>query len=772
MKADIEGGSVQGRLAFVRAKAGKGTRTEADLKADRLDLDAAAVLVRALAGPQGDWPDEGRFSLNVDHATSAGQELHPFVAKLAYDPKAITLEQLKIGRSGGLNVDGAGAFDRINATGKLFLNTTSDSVAQLASLIAPVAPAVAARLEAMPSAAGPARVNIALNVDKNSSDKSKADADARLDVDLPQLKGALSMTAAPLLADVRAVNLDALARSPMTVQAKFSVKQGNALPALLGLDRAIVVHDGAVLVDGEATGGWHAPIRLKAKLSGADLDAEVKGTLEPWAAQRKADLNLAVHRVDLGPLLHLKPSDSRAENVSLSSHVTLAGDKITFNNLDSTVGGTRMRGRVAVDLGAENAVEGAIGMDTLDLAPAFVFAVGAAGRDQNEPLSGGLLDGWHGQLTFQALRGVLPGGIELQPVSGVLKSDGQSLTFDAMKGKIGGGDVASRVNLRQTADGVDLSANIQLKDVNGSALHYASLSMPEGRVSAQMTLASRGRSASALVGALSGNGLISLERTRIPGLDPHVFDAAINASDGGQTSNDDKLRQVVLHSLSANPLPVASAQIPFNVRDGRLRVGATTLEGEGAQAIVSGGYDIAADQVDIRAGLASTSVGSANNRPEVQMFVVGPPNAISRSVDVTALSSWLSVRAIDRETRRLDAIEHGMGPLPAPHSATPAPATASLPPAPKPDVSAKPVQSDIASPGGVPVPNHDPRRSPPKAATPSHPPAAPQASNASAPSVAPLPAPVEIRPAPGPKPARPRQPLVLTPPSSGSRPAF
>jgi large subunit ribosomal protein L24 len=155
------------------------------------------------------------------------------------------------------------------------------------------------------------------------------------------------------------------------------------------------------------------------------------------------------------------------------------------------------------------------------------------------------------------------------------------------------------------------------------------------------------------------------------------------------------------------------------------------------------------------------------------MFAVGPPDAINRTVDVTALSSWLSVRAIDRETRRLDAIEHGMAPLPAPHSATPAPATASLPPAPRPDVSVKPEQGETASPGDIPVPNRDPRRYPSKAATPSHPPAAPQASNAAPPSVAPLPAPVEIRPAPGPKPVRPRQPLVLTPPtSSGARPAF
>jgi large subunit ribosomal protein L24 len=776
MKADIEGGSVEGRLAFVSAAAGKVARTEADLRADRLDLDAAASLVRALAGPAGDWPDEGRFSLNVDRAISAGQELHPFVAKLAYDPRAITLEQLKIGQSGGLNVEGAGAFDRVNATGKLFLNTTSDSVAQMASLLAPIAPAVAARLNAMPKVAGPARVNIALNVDKNPADKDKVETNAKLDIDLPQLKGTVSFASAPPLAAMRTANLDALMRSDVTVQAKLSAERGSAVPALLGLDRAIAVHDGTVLMEGEAAGRWHAPLRLQTKLSGTDLDAEMKGTLEPWSTDQKADLSLTVRRVDFGPLLHLKPSDTRAQNVSLSSHVTLAGGKLTFNNLDSTVAGTRMRGRVAVNLGAENVFEGEVGMDTLDLAPAFVFAAGAAGHDPKEPLSGGLLDGWRGQVTFQALRGVLPGGVELQPLSGIVKSDGQSLTFDAMKGKIGGGDATSRVNLRQTADGVALSADVQFKNVDGPALHYAALSMPAGRMSAQMTFASQGRSASALIGALSGNGLVSIEHASIAGLDPRVFDAAIGARDGGQAPDDVKLRQVVEQSLSASPLSVASAQIPFTMRDGRLRVGVTTLEGEGAQAVVSGGYDITADQVDIRASLASASAGSDNNRPEVQIFAVGPPNALSRTVDVTSLSSWLSVRAIDRETRRLDAIEHGIAPPAVPQSVTPPPpATASLPAEPKPDVSAKPEPKDSPQSPDIPVPNRDPRRAPakPKTAVPPHPPATPQASNAPAPSVAPLPAPVEIRPAPVPKPARPHQPLVLTPPAAGaSRPAF
>ena len=185
--------------------------------------------------------------------------------------------------------------------------------------------------------------------------------------------------------------------------------------------------------------------------------------------------------------------------------------------------------------------------------------------------------------------------------------------------------------------------------------------MPAGRAALQMTLASQGRSASALSGALSGNGIVTLESARIAGLDPRAFDVAIRASDDGQATDDAKLRQIVEPALSSGALQVASAQIPFAIRDGRLRVGATTLDADGARAIVSGGYDIAADQADIRASLASTR-RCGSGRPEIQLFAAGSPDALDRTVDVAALSSWLAVRAIDRETRRLDSIERGEPP--------------------------------------------------------------------------------------------------------------
>jgi AsmA-like C-terminal region/AsmA family len=763
MQAEIDGGAVSGRLALSTRSASGGSRFDAELKADRLDLDAATAFAHSLAGPQAEWPDAAQLSLDIGRATSSGQELHSLLAKLGYGPTAITLDQLKIGDAGSVTIEGAGRFDRVNASGHLALASSAASLGQITGLIVPLAPALASRLDSAAAGPGPAKLKLTLDVDKDAEHAGRAAARAVVDLDAPQLKGTATLTAKPELAALRAIDLDAIRRSEIGIESKLSSPQSRSLLVLLGLDRAIAAGEGPAQFEGSASGVWHAPLRLKARLSGTGLDAEAQGTAEPWAAEPSASFGLKVSHVDLAPLFALKPSDTLAQNLSLSSRVALLGNKLTFDDLDSTMPGARLRGHLAVTLGDEKNVEGEVGLDALDLAPAFALAIGAAGHDAAEPLDAGLLKGWRGHVAFQALRGSLPGGGELRPVSGVVKSDGQSLTFDAIKGGIGGGEATANIDAKPTADGIALNARVELKAVGGAALHYRGLAMPAGRTSMQMTLASQGRSASALAGALSGNGTVTLESASVAGLDPRAFDVAIRASDGGQATDDTRLRQIVEPALSSGALSVASAQIPFSIRDGRLRVGATTLDAKGARAIVSGGYDIPADQADIRAVLASTAASG----PEIQLFAVGSPDALNRTIDVAALSSWLAVRAIDRETRRLDSIERGDRPAAVPASIPPP--AAALPSAASPD-AVLPGQPPSENPVAV-------RRLPPKPkpAVP-RPPAALQPPNAPVVSqqvAPPLPPPIEVRPAPGlVRQPKPRPPLVLTPPANSAQPGF
>ena len=770
IKCEFDGGAVEGRIAFSHGDAG-GASLDAELKAERLDLDSASAFARALLGPKGDWPERAKLSLDVGHAISAGQDLHPFLAKLTYDPKTIAVDRLTIGEANEVMVEGNGAFDRINETGKLALNSSAASLSQFTGIISPLAPALASRLQAMGLGAGPARLRLALAVDKDSGRTDRASARASLDLDAPQFKGSVTVAARPDAAALREIDLDRLRRSEITVESKMSAEQGASLLALLGLNGAVAAADGPGQFQGTVTGVWDAPLRLKVNLSGAGLVAEATGTAEPFAPQPKVSVAMKARGLNLAPMFGLKPSDKLAQDISLSSNVSLEGGKLKLEDIDSTLAGSRLRGRLAVTLDGERKVEGEIGMAALDVGPAFELAIGAAGRDTGEPLGPGLLKGWRGQIGFMALRGILPGGIELYPISGTVKSDGQSLVLEGIKGTVGGGEGSASLDIRHSASGLALNARIAVTGADGSTLRYRALAMPAGRATLQMAVSSQGRSASALTGALSGSGTVTVESARVAGLDPRAFDAAIRASDAGQALDDSHLRKIVEPVLSGGALSVASAQIPFTIRDGRLRVGPTTLDAGGASAVVSGGYDIPADQFDIRAALASASVGQASGRPEIIVFAGGTPDALERTVDVASLSSWLAVRAIDRETRRLDSIEHGE-PLPA-----------SIPPAAVPEV---------LLPGQPPseVLGREPRRLPPKpkaagprplAAVPAPNTPATGVSPAVPPStgdpvvgqqVPPLPPPIEVRPAPNviarpPKP-KAQPPLLLTPPAQGT----
>ena len=213
-------------------------------------------------------------------------------------------------------------------------------MAQITALIAPLAPALAARLDAMGTPSGPGAPQTgARSRQERRSRADRASARAVLDLDAPQLKGAVTHHGkAASRGDPRAVDLEALRRSEVQHRIETVVGAGRSLLALLGLDRAIAAGDGPAQFEGSVTGVWRAPLRLKARMSGAGLDAEAQGTAEPWAqdaqGQRQSE------RFAASTSRRCSISSRRialAQNISLSSRVSLAGSKLTFDDLDSAI---------------------------------------------------------------------------------------------------------------------------------------------------------------------------------------------------------------------------------------------------------------------------------------------------------------------------------------------------------------------------------------------------------------------------------------------------
>lgn len=759
MKADIDGSPLEGRVAF------QGARLEAEVKSPSVDLDDVKGLLNAAAGPQFEWPSEAKVSVDIARAKLGAQDVSPVVAHLSYGPRSISIDRLDIGRAENMAISGSGSFDRSGTTGKLSLTATVPSLDHISGFVAPFSSIAADRLNSLAKTSEAARLQLSASLDKAPDRNDRMNARAVLDINSPQIKGAITLTASPPRSAVQTFDTASLERMDFNVETKLASDQTAAMLKLLGLDGVLAAQDGPAKFESFASGVWRAPLRVKAKLSGAGVDGDVQGTADPMAAPPTAALSVAIRHADLGAWFDIKPANAASLDASLTSRLSMSGPTFKLEDVDSTVGGARVRGRLTLTRGDEIGVDGEIGMNTLDLPSVTSLAFGATGHDPSEPLGRGLLRGWRGKLAFEALHGALPGGGELQPLSGTIKGDGQSLVLENVKGGIGGGEATIALDARQTLQGTSINARLQLANVDGSALRYRGLAMPQGQTSLQMSLASQARSAAGLSGALSGAGTLTLKGARIAGLDPRAFEVGIRASDSGQAFDDESLKRIIDPVLSAGALPVASAQIPFTIRDGRLRVDTATLEGERARVAVSGGFDLAADQADLRAVLSPIPTKPITGRPDIRIDLNGSPDTMTRSLDVAALSSWLAMRAIDRETRRLDQLEQGVTIPPESDELWEEPPAEPLP------------QSDVR------IPHRDPRRKAPVAR-----PASPRVSAPTAPpqvskpdpsvvnsQVQPLPPPITVRPAPGaarspappPRP-RPAPPLVLTPPNSGT----
>lgn len=740
LDAELDGGKIQGALSLTHASSV--SRAEATLSAERLDLDRAIAWLRSLAGAQSDWPAEAILSLDVGDAQWMGQTLRPLQLQLGYGPERLTLQRLAGGEARSLQVEATGALDRSRGVGQFEAHIAATSLDRVADWIAPLAPVLAARLKAAKAREGATSLSLFSQLTEQDANAAKRTAQATLSLDAPQLKGRAQINLSPPLAAVRDLDFDAVMHSEANAGVALSSEPGAPLLATLALDSAVAA-SGPLRFEAHATGAWRAPWRGTARLRGDDIDAELTGTAEPWGAEPKATADLKIRRATPAPPMGRDPISGQIPRINLNARLSVAGRRLSFDDIEAAVAGARLRGRVALTRGTDTEVDGELGLDQIKLGPVLGVLLGE-GSDPTAPLTGGVVQGWRGRLAFQALRGELPAGLELRPFGGVIRGDGNSLALDKLEGGIGGGEAKGDVTARLSTEGLALDARLRWSGVDGAALRYRGLQMPVGKSAMQMTLASTGRSAAALAANLGGGGVLTLDRSRIAGLDPAAFTAALRASDAGQPLDDQKLGLIVAPVLAQGALTVAKAQIPFAIEQGRLRISPTELDGEGARLVVSGGYDIAADQADLRAIMTAEGLGASAFRPELQVFAAGSPDKIERQLDVAALSSWLSTRRIDADIQKLQALERGEKvPLGPADSVDPS--------------SDQPLSA-------IPLPERDPRDASPKPPR-SAPPQAAHESTVTG-QAAPLPPPITVRPAPGDAKPKLRPPLVLTPPTA------
>ena len=625
-------------------------RLDAALVAGEIDLDRFFALAQAATtSATFERPKEIALALDVGRTTYAGVEATKTHAILDYDGTALKIERLSIADVGGAAVEASGRIDNLQTAGRGSL-----SLALIAGRLDGFA-TIAGRL--MPQAAEPLR--------KYESRLGPLKVAAKLDVE-PAATGTASLARLKLTGKIAGIdtaidaagtgNLSDLGAAALRVTARFDAEDGRVLAGFTGIDQLATVERRPARLTLEADGAFDRAFRVDAKFAGGDVSATAAGTLR-GATDGRLDVSLRAADAKL---------PRRTASVPVDLHGKLALEKagLKLDDLAGRIAGTNVKGRLAVALGAVPRVEGRIEADQVDGAELVAILAGAptAGAKASwstEPFTAPALPVATGRLEFRAGSVQWAPGLVARDLSGAVLASEGAFALDGATGKLGDGRLELGGRLRRGTGGVSIELHIKLVNADLGAVLAATHAPATGRLSLDAEVQGQGLSAASLVGGLAGGGIVTLENVEIGGIDPAAINAGISAVDRGLAINAGRIAEIVNASLNGGRLRLPFATAPITIAEGRVRLSDLEAPAQSADVGATAALGLADRQVDIRFVLTGPQRKDApgGERPSLAVTVKGPLDNARRSADVTALVNWLTARAVEEETKRLEAAE-------------------------------------------------------------------------------------------------------------------
>jgi large subunit ribosomal protein L24 len=666
LDATLDQDNVQGRFAYTWPTtwpaSDRPAIVEADLHATKLDLDALAAFAKTAVDENGFAPPrQGSLALDIGKATLAGVDARAVKAQVKFDSGALQIEHLSVGELGGAALDIAGRIDELSSQprGRVTVDLNAGTLAGLSRVLGQVAPQTAEILRRAADRLAPAKLHGTLTVERAATAGSTAKLD--LNGQLGLMRVALNGAAAGEPAKLGEANV--------RIDGRLDADDGTALATLFGLDRVIAVDqlpgrvtlsavgplNGELHVDGEASAsGFTAAVRGAARLNGKEAPA---GTFQILATA-----------ADLGPLQQaMTGQPGNAVAISARAAVSIAGSALSFTQIAIAAGKASARGRLAVNLASPVAIDGDIGVDTIDgawLASVLLGlprqAQGAAEPWSSQPLGGGAFAAMNGAVTLTLDHAAFTPALAASNLKGVAQFRPGEIALQNIDGGLAGGRVTGELAFRRNADGLVSHGHIALADADAATVLQTDKKIIDARLTLKADFDSFGSSPAALMRAAHGGGAIALADAHIAGLDPAAFVAAMGAADQSTAIELAKIQSAVNAALASGHLAAPQGDAAMTITDGKVSVANMTLPGQdGAALSLTGALDLNSGAVDARATLTAPPPARAliRIRPELALMLKGPLPAPARTLDVSALTGWLSLRAAELQTRRLESIE-------------------------------------------------------------------------------------------------------------------
>ena len=665
LSAALDQENVEGRLAYTWASANRPATLDGELRAAKLDVDALIAFAKAAASDGAlEVPREVALVLDVGKATFAGVDARAVDARVKFDAGIIHIHRLSVGDLGGAALDVSGRIDEWSSRprGRLTLDVNAKTLAGLTEVVGQFAPQVANSFRPFVDRLAPAKVHGMLTVNRASAAHSDR-TDAKLDLggDLGAMRFTLTGEAMGEPAKPGA--------AVVSISSRLDADDGGALVRLLDLDRVLAVDQLPGQMTISAGGSLDGDLHLNGLATAGGFSATAEGTLHLSGEQAPSgNMQLKASAADLRPLRRtMTGQPGPAAPISASAIIGVAGADLSVTDLAMTIGKSSLRGRFDLKVANPFVIGGDVAVDDVDATSVATLLLGlpsaapGGGKSWSSlPIGAGAFAGLSGDLTFKFDRAVLTPALTARDLKGVVHFQPSEIALRDIDGSLAGGRLTGLLSFRRDSEKFAGQGYVELAGANAATVIAADKNAIDGLLTVKLQGDSAGLSPDGLVGSLHGSGTIALTKGQFAGIDPAAFDAAVRAADQSGSTEAAKINPVVIAAMEKGRLAVAQGDAEVTIATGQIRLANAALQGQsGAELALDGVLDLNKSAIDAHMTLSQPPAANAliRARPELAISVKGPLAAPEKRLDVFALVGWLTLRATEQQTRRLESIE-------------------------------------------------------------------------------------------------------------------
>lgn len=662
----IGNASLKGRLERQSAD-GQAPSLSIDLAGNEINLDALKAIGGLVMGEQGDSSiSQHRMAakFKADRFNVSGVTANQVETAFSLDGGVLNVEKLTAGDVAGAQLDANARLEGslLNYAGKGTVSLRADDPQPFLAMLQKHLPGHPILQKMVDSASW--YVNSDLKADLSIGSENQG-----MSVALSGTVNGSRISAVAKVPDILSITDD----TAFSLESVLKNQSTSILFGQVGFDPLPFDADGEGLVSLKINGTLGNPANTDIRFSTEKTHATLVGAFNLASdkfGQGAGDVSL--ESADIEPYLIMNgvslPQIGSGMAMKMKAKVEVLPDAVKVSGINGQTAGNPVSGNLAIQQVSPHKIEGDLSLGTVDLAwlgdisygPVFDSTHGGLNA---EPVSLPAFPGLEASVLLKA--GNFQTGI-LESVSGfsarLTQSSGR-LSLEEMNGDWMGGKVSGALSMATGEKAGIFRSNIAVTGVDPQAHIWQFAGAPvvaTGRFDASFSAEATGASVHDMLISAGGSGEIRANGLTLRGVNLAAFAPLLTEADKLEGEIDTAKTKPLVDALIFNgEVKADSLAMPFTINNGALRLQNIALSTEQANLTGSMNLDLLEQVVDGNVTVAYNpgQEAQAGGEPSVGLVYSGPFAAPAVNTDVSAMSGYLSLRAFEKERRRVETLQ-------------------------------------------------------------------------------------------------------------------